>query len=153
MLFFAHEPYLTNDYDPYEKGKITGAWYSLQDWKVGYPNDVITFIEADNLYVKGNKVMTIEDQTEAEKHEWSVNGTFEIDYAKKQIVMVDKDYKEKIYGIFEIDDSGERAKLKIEYQKGSFPSGFSSKALNYIQRSNKGRRIDGYELGVSKSRY
>ncbi len=68
-------------------------------------------------------------------------------------MMTDRDSQEKYYGIFEIDDSSKRAKLKIEYQKGSFPTSFSDKALEYIQRINLGRRVDAYQLGVSKSRF
>jgi hypothetical protein len=57
------------------------------------------------------------------------------------------------FGIFEIDEGEDRAKLKIEYQKGSYPTGFSSKAITYIERSNLGRRNDGYLLGVIDSPY
>ena len=103
-------------------------------WEYGYPNDQLTFIEADNHYYKGNVVLAREPGN-IFSSDWFIDGTFEVDYTKGQIEIMDK-YGTTYYGIFSIDESGDRAILKIEYQKGSYLEDFSSEALTYIQRGN-----------------
>ncbi|MBL7160724.1 MAG: hypothetical protein ISS93_02640, partial [Candidatus Aenigmarchaeota archaeon] len=57
--FEPSEPYLTNKlliHDDHP-GELAGAWYlTSADWEPEYPNDMLTFIEADNPYYKGNVV-------------------------------------------------------------------------------------------------
>ena len=50
------------------------------------------------------------------------------------MVKIKDNYGPTYYGIFELDESGDRAILKIEYQKGSYPEDFSENVLTYIQR-------------------
>ncbi|MBR9690671.1 hypothetical protein GOV08_03220 [Candidatus Woesearchaeota archaeon] len=139
--------YLTNPIFIHKENKITGVWYLIsEDWKTGLPNDIFTFVESDNEYFKGSTVMGADDISEGDQ---DIKGTFEVDYTKNQIKIEDEG--QTYYGIFEIGESGERAILKLEYQKSRYPSSFSSKAQTYIQRSNVGRRQDGVELGVLKN--
>jgi len=151
--FRPYQPYLTNKLFLHEgnKGKLSGAWYCLSSkWEQGYPNDILTFIEADNPYYKGNVVLAADDRDEGRRPDWSIEGTFEVDYEKGQVKIINYDGT-VYYGIFEIDEGEERAKLKIEYQKGSYPAGFSSNALIYIERSDNSRRGDASNLGVLDS--
>ena len=78
-----------------------------------------------------------------------VDPLYEVDYTNGQIKIKD-DYGTTYYGIFEIDESGNRAILRIEYQEGSYPEAFSDDALTYIERSDMGRRADAVSLGVLK---
>ena len=56
------------------------------------------------------------------------------------------------YAIFEIDESLDRARLKLEYREGSYPDEFGAEAVIYIERSRLSRRHDAFELGVRDSR-
>ncbi len=152
-MFEPYQPYLTNNgflHDERE-GRLSGAWYSLTKWRSQYPNDLLTFIEADNPYLKGNVVMASEDSSEGSRNAWSLNGSFTVDYKRGRLTIHDESGR-TYYGIFTIDERGKRARLKIEYQEGSFPAGFSSKALDYIERSDLSRREDAVRLGLLDSR-
>lgn len=150
-VFKPYQPYLTNQLFLHEgnEGRLAGAWYCLSArWEPGYPDDILTFIEADNPYYKGNIVLAADDSDEGGRNDW---GTFEVDYEKGQVKII-KNYGATYYGIFEIDESEERARLKIEYQEGSYPTEFSASALIYIERTNLSRREDAVNLGLLDSR-
>ena len=150
-MFKPYQPYLTNQLFLHRtnKGKLTGEWYLTTRWEPGYPNDLLTFIEADNPYYQGNVALAYDDEDE-DQSTYSINGTFEVDYENGRIKMIDS-YGPIYYGIFEIDDSGDRAKLKIEYREGSYPAQFTDNALDYIERTNLPRREDAVQLGVRDS--
>ncbi len=152
-LYKPYQPYLTNNIFLHEenKNKLTGAWYCLSsNWSPDPPVDVLTFIEAKNPYYTGNVVLSDEDQGGGMQLEWVLGGTFKVNYKKGQIKITN--YNNDIYfGIFEIDESKERARLKIEYQKNSYPTKFSSKANTYIERGDTSRRDDAVKLGVLDS--
>ncbi len=151
IMFKPYQPYLTNQLFLHRTniGKLSGEWYLATKWEVGYPNDLLTFIEADNPYYQGNVVLSEDDETGG-GDPWNINGTFEVDYENGRIKMTNR-YGPIYYGIFEIDDSGDRAKLKIEYQEESYPTHFTDNALNYIERTNLSRREDAVQLGVRDS--
>jgi murein DD-endopeptidase MepM/ murein hydrolase activator NlpD len=133
--FEPYQPYLTNNLFLHDenKGRLTGAWYlTSSEWEYAYPNDVLTFIEADNPYYIGNVVLAM-DRADTYSSDWFIKGTFEVDYAKGQVKIKDN-YGPTYYGIFELDESSDRAILKIEYQEGSYPEDFSDNALTYVQR-------------------
>lgn len=140
-----YEPYLTNSIFIHKENRISGVWYLISErWEPGYPNDILTFIEVNNPYFTGSIVYAENDVSEGS---YDIKGTYEVDYEKGQ-VKINNTRGPDYYGIFEIDESGERAKLKIEYQEGSFPSVFTGNALTYIQRGNLTRREDAQALGV-----
>ncbi len=154
-MFEPYQPYLTNNIFLHSgsDGRLMGVWYlSSSNWDQNYPNDTLTFIEADNPYHKGNVVLASNDKDEGRLFDWSLRGAFGVDYEEGRVELVHYDGTTYL-GIFEIDESEDRAKLKIEYRKGSYPAGFSSKAVTYIERSNLGRRNDAFLLGVLESRY
>ena len=150
--FDPYQPYLTNNLFLHDEneGRLTGAWYLVSSgWASGYPNDLLTFIEADNPYYKGNIVLAMDDE-DTSYGNWYIKGTFEVDYTKGQVIIRDN-HGTTHYGIFEIDESSDRATLKIEYQQGSFPKGFSDEAITYIERSGLSRRADAMKLEVLNS--
>ncbi len=140
-----YEPYFTNSIFIHKENRLSGVWYLIsENWEPGYPNDILTFIEVDNPYFVGNVVYAEDDISEGV---YDIKGTCEIDYDKGQ-VKIQNTRGPDYFGIFEIDESGERAELKIEYQEESFPAAFTGNALTYIQRSNLSRREDAMQLGV-----
>ena len=149
-VFKPYQPYLTNRLFLHEgnKGKLSGEWYLLSSrWGGDLPHDIITFIEADNPYFRGNIVLAGEDEGSGRLN---IRGTFEVDYSRNRVKMIDK-HGAVYYAIFEIDESEERARLKLEYREDSYPDEFSAEAVTYIERSHLSRRQDASELGVLDS--
>ena len=149
-VFGPYQPYLTNQLFLHDgnEGKLSGEWYCLSSrWEPGYPDDVLTFIEADNPYYQGNIILATDDRDEGGRDD---RGTCEVDYEKGRVKII-KHHGPVYYGIFEIDDSEERARLKIEYQEGSYPAEFSANALIYIERDKLTRREDAANLGLIDS--
>ncbi|MCW4049347.1 MAG: M23 family metallopeptidase [Candidatus Bathyarchaeota archaeon] len=147
--FHPDQPYFTNRLLLHDgnDGKLTGEWYLIsENWTVGYPNDFITFIEVVNPYFTGNVVYG-EDHHTGGRDTWNLNGEFTVDYELCRIKMNTKEGT--YYGLFEINESSERATLKLEYRKSGYPSEFTSSALIYIERDNLSRGLDAYLLGVT----
>jgi hypothetical protein len=78
----------------------------------------------------------------------NIEGTFEVDYERDRVLIHNTKWGGLLFGIFEIDESGDRAILKIEYDEYRYPREFSDEAIIYIERTNLGRREDAVELGV-----
>jgi hypothetical protein len=149
-MFEPYQPYLTNRLFLHEgrEGKLSGEWYFTGKWEPEYPNDIITFIEAEPPYFQTNVVLAQDDEDEGGVPDYGIRrGKLEADYEKGRL-KITKEHGQVYYGIFEIDESEDRAKLKIEYQEGSYPTGFSSNALTYIERSDVPRREDAVNLGM-----
>jgi hypothetical protein len=147
--FEPYQPYLTNDplLHRSNPGKLTGSWLLISsNWSCEPPNDFLFFIEADNPYFTGNIVKSQEDS--CWDAEWELNGEFEVDYDTNHILVKKNRDGDKTFGLFEINESGERAILTIEFQNDAYPSSFTNNALTYIQRDSIGVRIDGMNLGV-----
>ena len=133
--FEPYQPYLTNSVFLHDdnEGRLPGVWYlTSSEWEIAYPNDQLTFIEADNPYFTGNVVLA-RDPGYLFSAEWHIKGTFEVDYATGRLI-ISRDYYPDLYGIFEIDESGDLAVLTIEYQEDYYPQAFSENALTYQQR-------------------
>lgn len=133
--FEPQQPYLTNKLRLHDDndGKLTGVWYlPTNDWAFGYPNDIMTFVEANNPYFTGNTIKS-QDRTGSRGDVWSIHGTVDVDYVNGKIILYGE-YVPPYYGIFEIDETGALATMKIEYQQNSYPTGFSSNALTYTER-------------------
>jgi hypothetical protein len=149
-MFDPAQPYFTNNLLIHwgHMGKLNGEWYLIsQNWTTGYPNDMITIIEADNQYITGAKILGMDDESMGDVDGWNFDSELVIDYDAGRIQW--RDWTgQKQYGIFQIDESGERAKLTLQYQTGSYPTEFTEEALTYIERSYVSRRMDGVSLGV-----
>ena len=110
---------------------------------------MLILIEADNPYYSGGRVISNDDRDE-DSQPRNLDGTFEADYEKGRLVIFHR-HGGVLFGIFEIDETGERALLKIEFNKYHYPEEFTEEALIYIERTNLGRRWDAYDLGVLDS--
>lgn len=152
-MFEPYQPYLTNRLFLHEgrEGRLSGEWYFTGKWEPAYPNDIITFIEAEEPYYETNIVLAQDDEDDGKVPDYDIRrGTFEADYESGRL-KITEEHGRVYYGIFEIDESENRAKLKIEYQEGSYPTAFSSKALTYIERADVPRREDALKLGMRDS--
>ena len=154
-LFDASQPYLTNPLliHAANEGRLTGEWFLLSHpWGPGWPNDMLILIEADNPWYSGGRVLSNDDRDE-DSQPRNIDGTFEADYERGRILIYNQKYGGILFGIFEVDEDGERALLRIEFDEYRYPEGFTDEALVYIERTNLGRRLDAYELGVVESPY
>jgi len=150
LMLHPYQPYLTNNLFLHEgnEGRLTGAWYLVSaPWEPVYPNDLLTFVEADNPYYTGNVVMATDDRDDYGRADWNIWGTFEVDYEAGQIRMVGEG-PTTYYGIFEIDEFGERAVLRIQYRMYDYPHEWTDDVLYYVERGVDGRRGDAVDLGV-----
>lgn len=151
--FHPYQPYLTNQlmlHTADKTGKLTGEWYSMKTDPSGDKHECLTFIEVDNPFYTGNLVLSRNDNI---SNPYSgIQGTFDVDYDNNRIIITENYPSANQgnnplpivdYGIFEIDESGGRAILKIEYQQGAYPVDFSSNALVYILRDNGVGRKNG----------
>ena len=142
------EPYLTNPLLIHRenKGAIVGEWMlKTKKWAIDDSPDMIIFLIANTRYYNKNRVTGFDEELE------KFVGTWEADYSNKTFVIYSNVHG-ILYGIFELDESGPRAILKLEYQPGSYPTGFSDKALTYIERDAVQRRQDAVNLGVMDSK-
>lgn len=139
------EPYLTNPiliHDNHE-GTLAGEWLLNEQWADGGHPDILTFLDVDHQYYRGRRVAAMDD-TGAIRRWW---GTWDADYELNR-VMIHSEGPIVYYGIFELDESGERAILKLEYREGTYPTAFSENAATYIERAPLSRRADAVQLGV-----
>ena len=86
------------------------------------------FFEANTKYYPRQRVVGTEDDTGAH----ILSGDWVADYNNNRIII--NTTNDIYYGIFEIDESEQQAKLKIEYQQGSYPAGFSEQVAVYTER-------------------
>jgi len=139
------EPFLTNKLLIHQSndGRLVGEWLSTEKWVSGDGKpDVVTFMEADHslwkgTYMRGHDIFNYED---------IISGSWEADYEKGQVLITGEE--KTFYGIFEIDETGELAELKFEYQEGSYPAGFSEKVVTFVERKPIGMLNQGTEMGV-----
>jgi murein DD-endopeptidase MepM/ murein hydrolase activator NlpD len=149
-LFDAAQPYLTNPLliHMVNEGRLTGEWYIYSSpWEPGWPNDMLIFIEADNPWYTDNRVLS-NDDTDEDSQTRNIDGTFEVDYERGRVLIRNTKYGGILFGIFEIDETGERALLRIEFDEYRYLDEFTDEALIYIERTNLGRRWDAVELGL-----
>ncbi len=127
----------------YHKNSIAGEWLLKSKWGAGGAPDLLTLIDAENPFFKGKIVMAA-DNLGTGQHVF--DGTWTVDKATNNFTFITN--KDIYYGLFELDESGERATLKIEYSTGGYPASFSSKAMLYIERANMAIVTDAQNLGV-----
>jgi hypothetical protein len=131
------EPYLTNRllFHGANRGTLTGEWLLRGTWSTGGWPDILTFLDVNNNYYTGKRIAACDD--EGNDTLW---GTWEADYTLKRIKIYDQ--SATYYGIFEFGGTSTRETMRLEYQTGTYPSGFSVNAAEYIERMPVQRRMD-----------
>ena len=111
---------------------------------------MLIFIETDNPWCTDNRVLS-NDDTNEDSQPRNIEGTFQVDYERGRVLVYNHKYGGILFGIFELDETEERAILKIEFHETHYPEEFTNEAMLYIERTNLSRRQDASELGVLTS--
>jgi murein DD-endopeptidase MepM/ murein hydrolase activator NlpD len=139
---FLWEPYLTNPMLLHEEhpGQLAGEWLSTQKWEAGGYPDILAFLDVENQYWTGRYMRAIDvyNANYVMRGNWKVTGNK---------VLIEGVYG-TYYGIFEVDESGELAKLKFEYSEQGYPQSFSDNAVVYVERKPICMYDQGIELGA-----
>jgi len=126
------EPYLTNPllFHKDHKGTLVGEWFlRSRPWALDDAPDILILLPVQSPYYQRGRVMAVDDPAGGP---YDFHGDWNADYAQNRIMF--ETGQETLYGIFELDESGTQAKLKLEYQKESYPTNFSSRAQIYTER-------------------
>lgn len=137
------EPFLTNEVLVHKEneGKLTGEWLLQDQWAQDRKPDIISFLDVEHQYFQGTHMRAID----AYDYNTILSGTWEVDYEKNQVKISGE--QGIFYGIFEIDEPRDLATLKIEYQTGGYPVGFSSQANLYVERTPVNMYDQAREMG------
>lgn len=141
------EPYLTNPilFHINYPERLEGEWFlRSKPWGVDGVPDIVIFFPPHKYYPR-QRLLQVDDDRQQDRAEHLLSGDWEADYSKKRLTITAHDIT--YYGIFELDESKPQATLKIEYQKDSYPPGFSDKALLYSEREriSKGEETHYWE--------
>ena len=148
------EPYLTNPFFLHKdhEGTLVGEWLlSNKKWAEKSPKSyqVITFLKpAPTKYYAKQHAMGISSDFVKNTIITYFSGEVDIDYTGKKFSIQTNDGM--LRGIFELDESGPRAKFKTEYRYGPYPESFSENALIYIERQPIGIMDDAFQIGVKE---
>ena len=122
---------------------IAGVWI-LEDgnkWKTGGPPEILTFIHR-NTKLFGEVFHAVYADWQGPVKFDSRDARFEINTSvtphRIKLVFEPAGAEEEgapLYGIYEIDTSGSRPKLKIEFSETDYPTAFSDNASIYMLRS------------------
>ncbi|MFC1721414.1 peptidoglycan DD-metalloendopeptidase family protein [Patescibacteria group bacterium] len=138
------EPWLTNKVLLHEdnEGKLTGEWLLTEPWGKDDKPDVMSFLDVSNKYWTGTHMRAIN----AYDFNAVFSGEWEVDYDNQQVKITGD--QGIIYGIFAIDESGELATLKFEYQTEGYPEAFSDQVIEYVERGPVNMYTQAREMGV-----
>ena len=141
----SYEPYLTNPvlFHKQYRGTIAGEWLLNSKWLPGGYPDILVFLDIDNDYFKGKRILAADDQSQGQT---IFDGLWDADTLLHRFTFTSNNLK--FYGIYELNETKERASLKIEYRNDTYPSSFSSNAGIYIERAALPRRVDAEQIGV-----
>jgi hypothetical protein len=139
------EPYLTNRvlFHKLYKGTIAGEWIKNSKWGQGPYHDVLVFQDVNNPYFTGKKIIAADNFTDFNNY---IDGPWTADTSVHHVTFTTQGTT--YYGLYELNESGSRATLKIEYRTDTYPNNFSSNAAVYIERSNLPKAVDAQQLGV-----
>jgi hypothetical protein len=140
-----YEPYLTNPtlFHKLHKGTIAGEWLKYSKWGEGVYHDILIFLDVANPYITAKKIVSCNDNTDFNNY---IEGFWSADTTSHHLTFTS--HGTTYYGLYQLNESGTRAALKIEYRTDTYPAEFSSSATLYIERTNLPRRADAEALGV-----
>jgi hypothetical protein len=139
------EPYLTNPvlFHKNHKKTISGEWLLKSKWNIGGFPDILILLDVSNQYITEKRILAADD---AQNGGSVFDGTWSADTTAHKFTFTSMGMT--YFGLYELNETGTRATLKIEYQTGSYPVSFTSNAALYIERANLARRPDAEQLGV-----
>lgn len=147
------EPSLTNkllfhhDY----RGTFQGEWLCTnKGWTTSDPLyfDLMAIHDVTNAYGHFQHIDLEDYNTSLPGSKGLMDGTWVPgDSAGKFIVTLSYS-NAKYYARYAVDESGPRAKLRLEWRLGSYPDSISSNAAVYIERTNVYLGLDAQQLGL-----
>jgi len=141
-----YEPYLTNQvlFHKNFKGTLAGEWIlTSSKWATGGAPDILIFQDIYNEYITYKRVVAADDSGEGQL---AFDGTWTADTTAHKFTI--SSHGTVYYGIYEINETGGRATLKMEYSTAGYPLNFSPTHFVYRERANIPRRKDAESLGV-----
>lgn len=142
------EPYLTNPilFHRNYSGRLEGEWFLRSlSWGLDGIPDIVLFFPQQTKYYQKQRFVQVDENPKLDQKSVLLSGDWEADYQNNRLIITA--YGSTYYGIFELDESEQQAKLKIEIQKSSYPVAFSEQALIYTEREpiSKGEEIHYWE--------
>jgi len=135
--FVPAEPYLTNEIFLHKghEGEIYGVWFIKdQPWAFGGMPEIIALkLCENNPFYNGTYFAFWDGES---NYGYNTYGNFTIDFTKDPHWITFTTTEGTIYyGIFKVNESGDRPTLLLEFNESSRPSDFTSNAVLYTLRS------------------
>ena len=147
------EPYLTNKllFHQDHRGTFQGAWIATnKGWTTPDPVyfDVMAIHDVTNAYGHFQHIDLEDYDTSAPGSKGLIDGTWVPGDSAGKFILTLSFSGAKYYARYAVDESGPRAKLRMEWRLGSYPDSISSNAAVYIERKNVYLGLDAQELGL-----
>jgi len=119
---------------------IAGVWVYSDYWQSGGYPEILTFMHKNTKYF-GEVFFAVYADFKPPVFFNSWDAEYEINTSvtphriKLTFISYGPEEREPLYGIYEIDTSGDRPILKIEFSNETYPSSFSENAATYFLRS------------------
>jgi hypothetical protein len=147
------EPYLTNKllFHHDHPGTFQGAWICTnKGWTKADPLyfDVIAINDVTNAYGHFQHIDLEDYNTSLPGSKGLWDGTWVPGDSAGKFIMTLGYGGGTYYARYAVDESGPRAKLRVEWRLGSYPDSLSSNAAVYIERKNVYLGLDAQQLGL-----
>jgi len=151
--FVPAEPYLTNEIFLHKghEGEIYGVWFIKdQPWAFGGMPEIIALkVCENNPFFNGTYFAFWDGES---NYGYNTYGNFTIDLTKDPHWITFTTTEGTVYyGIFKVNESGDRPTLLLEFSESSRPSSFTSNAVLYTLRSRLNPRWEKPSKTTSKS--
>lgn len=140
----------------YAPGSVAGEWIlSNKGW--GAPDPL--YFEVMAIFDVANEYGHFQ-RFEVMDHDWSMpgnkkngSGTWSATDGLGKIIFSlagSGQYDGTYYGLYQVDESGGRAKMSLEWKRGSYPGTITADAAVYTERSATYLADDAHQLGILK---
>jgi hypothetical protein len=147
------EPYLTNKllFHRDHPGTFQGEWLlTNKGWKTPDRSyfDVMAIREVTNTYGHFQHIDLEDYNTSLAGSKGLMDGTWMPGDSAGKISLKLSFSGATYYARYAVDESGPRAKLRLEWRLGSYPDSISSNAAVYVERTNVYLGLDAQQLGL-----
>jgi hypothetical protein len=147
------EPFLTNKllFHKDHPGTFQGEWLCTnKGWTTPDPSyfDVIAIHDVTNAYGHFQHIDLEDYNTSAPGSKGLTDGTWVPGDSAGKFITTLSYGGGTYYARYAVDESGPRAKLRLEWRLGSYPDSISSNAAVYIERTNVYLGLDAQQLGL-----
>lgn len=147
------EPLLTNKllFHHDHPGTFQGEWICLnKGWTTVDPSyfDLIAIHDVTNTYGHFQHIDLEDYNTSLAGSKGLRDGTWVPGDSAGKFIMTLSYSGGTYYARYAVDESGPRAKLRVEWRLGSYPDSISSNAAVYIERTNVYLGLDAQQLGL-----